>query len=76
MNKILKSLYEQWEETHLNTPEYTNAVAVFYVRNDNEHIILKQVDYHCAILSKCVNAEAEKAFCAGFQTAVQLLINS
>ena len=74
MNKILKSLYEQGSDTHLNTPKCSNAVAVFYVRNDAEKLVLKQVDRHCDALAECVNAESEQAFCAGFQTAVQLLM--
>ncbi|MDE5754218.1 MAG: hypothetical protein K2H89_06740 [Oscillospiraceae bacterium] len=71
MNKILNSLYEQWCETQKDTPEYDMAYNVLC---ENENITPEQAKCNDDVLTECVNAESRKAFCAGFQTAVQLLM--
>lgn len=71
MNKVIKSLYEQWCDTHKDTPEYNRAYSVLCV--NDESITIKQENYNSDVLCECVNAESEQAFYAGFRTAVQLL---
>ena len=73
MNKILNSLYEQWCDTRQDTPEYDLAYNVLC---ENENITPEQAKYNDDVLCECVYAESQKSFCAGFQTAVQLLMNN
>ena len=74
MNQVLKSLYEQWCDTHKDTPEYDFACDVLC--KSSENITLEQENYNFDILTDCMRAESEQAFCAGFRAAVQLLVNS
>lgn len=73
MNKPLKTLYEQWCKTHKDTPEYDHAYDVFC--EPSENIALEQANENGYLLAECVIAESEQAFCAGFQTAVQIMMN-
>ena len=71
MNKILKPLYEQWSATKADTLEYDLAYSVLC---ENENITPEQERYNSDVFLDCMLAESKQAFCAGFQTAVQLLI--
>lgn len=72
MNKIIEPLFLEWIETHKDTPEYDRVADVFC--EPNENITLKQANDNFDLLVACVFAESEQAFCAGFKTAVQLLM--
>lgn len=73
MNKVLESLYEQWCDTHKDTPEYDRAYKALC---ENKNITPKQANYNADVLGVCVDAESKQAFNAGFQTAVQLLTSN
>lgn len=69
MNKILDSLFNQWEENSMNTKEVKTAFSVLCEGKDiAEHN--ERVD----VLGMAISEESRVAFYAGFKTAVQLLI--
>lgn len=68
MNKILRPLFLQWLDNHEDTPEKVKFYKEFVEISPCESYALENA------FTSAVSDESEEAFCAGFRTAVQLLM--
>ena len=71
MNDALEALYKQWNENTESSAEYQEMCSLFcntgYKSKD---------EMNFSIIVKAVSEESKLAFCAGFHTAMSLLIEN
>lgn len=71
MNKHLELLYKQWHESTEDSAEAQELYKLFCNTGDKTND-----DMNFTIIAKATFAESQKAFYAGFHTAMSILIEN
>lgn len=71
MNKYLELLYKQWNESTEDSEKAQEMYRLFCNTGDKAND-----DMNFNILANAVNEESKTAFCAGFHTAMSILIEN